>query len=152
MVLPVTPTTPPAIDFAGIRSRCPRAFAALITWFCQDKAFQYTPTSKSPGPETIFPGTPGAWIDTKGGLSMGDTRYSYELNPRDLFDFFDEQGVYVTMRTVGFRYVPQFRGEIECMGGSRETPVHPTRPAAEAAAFGAGFEKLEEMLGKEKEG
>jgi len=148
----MTPTTPPppTIDFAQVRSRCPKAFAALIAWFCQGKAFDRPLTIDTPqydGLLSVF----DTWIDLRDGqFSAGDFRRVYTLNLRDLFDFFDEQGLFVMIERNGtdddpYCYVLEAANFLYWV-----TPYYPTRAAAEAAAFMAGFEKLEEI--KQKEG
>lgn len=157
--IPMTTTTPPppTIDFAQVRSRCPKAFAALITWFCQGKAFDRPLTIETPQYDGLLSGF-DTWIDLRDAqFSAGDFRRVYTLNPRDLFDFFDQQGLFVNTRMdylgrelkVVWGYTLEHVSDSESPGELISCP-YPTRPAAEAAAFTAGFEKLEEI--KQKEG
>lgn len=128
----MTPTTPlpPTIDFAQVRSRCPRAFAALMS-FVRHRA-DLPP---------ITPAIVYTWLGK---------------HPRDLYDFFDEQGLFVGIHFAqangGFGRNPKWYFYATILhGDSEDLKAYPTRAAAEAAAFMAGFEKLEEMLTK-KEG
>jgi len=137
----MTPTTPPptTIDFAQVRSRCPKAFAALekhlqFDWSITDSGhLQYLIEEVAGDPIVL------------------------QYNTRDLFDFFDQQGVYVTVMGEHNPYEEEttFDSWITTFSIGERSKVmfcsHPTRAAAEAAAFTAGFEKLQEMLTNKSE-
>jgi len=106
-----------------------------------------------------------------GQLNLVDDGYSVPYNTRDLYDFFDEQGIFINTNAIEIKYGGcQDCYEVQGFGieiVSKEThilfeehtkedksiwcgvsPIHTTRTDAEIVAYTKAFQILEDKLNK----
>ena len=125
------------IDYAHIKESFPKAFDTLRVWY-EDRGEEIS-------------------IDTDGELCswLNKARdYRQVLNRRDLYDFFDEKGLFVSIvpsrewKNKNLSNV--FCFEVLDYENYKHAEIYSTRPEAETAAFTKAFEILEERLNQEK--
>lgn len=126
------------MNWKTIKKRYPKSFLLLITHF---GICEYEPGSLL-----------NRWNDTSKKLHLGHGYIPPKLKPnkflsdRDLYDFFDEQRLYINAENIGHKS-PQFRSVIKQTEYMKYTWINPkgvsTRQKAETEAFTKAFELLE---------